>query len=390
MKCSNCSKDIPEGSQYCNFCGQKQLSDMKEHEQASEATQEIADKPVSKGKLFLLLGIVVIIIAAIIILPIIKTNQKYDEAVLEAQQGNHYEAVSIFSEIMEKKKDDIQDFVEDFTIELCDANQFHDASLWILYAKDKRLISNAQYTELDRSVEYKEADDMAESGNYMDAYYRYISLEDYQDSADKAAEIWEANKAILYDLAVSKYESGTIQDYRAAQNQFLKLGDYEDSDIYLSNIEYLLTVSGTYEDYKGNRYIIRGTNYIVTSTNVEHDLQLVTFKDKYCLYKDGTAYLKTTRNRLVAYDAEITENGEALIEPQETYEWDFLSKISDDTSPLRAPAIGMTADEVILSTWGNPKEINKSTYSWGTSEQWVYSGYRYIYLDDGIVTSIQE
>ena len=50
----------------------------------------------------------------------------------------------------------------------------------------------------------------------------------------------------------------------------------------------------------------------------------------------------------------------------------------------------MTADEVKKSTWGEPEEINKSTYSWGTSEQWCYSGYRYVYLDNGIVTSIQE
>lgn len=56
----------------------------------------------------------------------------------------------------------------------------------------------------------------------------------------------------------------------------------------------------------------------------------------------------------------------------------------------KPPAIGMTAEEVRASTWGSPKEINKDTYSWGVKEQWVYSGYRYIYLEDGIVTSISE
>lgn len=56
----------------------------------------------------------------------------------------------------------------------------------------------------------------------------------------------------------------------------------------------------------------------------------------------------------------------------------------------KEPAIGMTAEQVEKSTWGKPKDINKTTYSWGVSEQWVYSGYRYIYLEDGIVTAIQE
>lgn len=40
--------------------------------------------------------------------------------------------------------------------------------------------------------------------------------------------------------------------------------------------------------------------------------------------------------------------------------------------------------------WGEPDDINKSTYSWGVKEQWCYSDYRYIYFEDGIVTSIHE
>ena len=57
------------------------------------------------------------------------------------------------------------------------------------------------------------------------------------------------------------------------------------------------------------------------------------------------------------------------------------------------PAIGMTADEVLASTWGEPSDINRTTTQYGVSEQWVYksgSEMKYIYLDDGIVTAIQE
>lgn len=56
----------------------------------------------------------------------------------------------------------------------------------------------------------------------------------------------------------------------------------------------------------------------------------------------------------------------------------------------KKPQIGMTEDEVINSSWGNPKDINKTTTAYGTREQWVYSLNKYIYLDDGIVTAIQE
>ena len=60
---------------------------------------------------------------------------------------------------------------------------------------------------------------------------------------------------------------------------------------------------------------------------------------------------------------------------------------------IKEPTIGMTAEEVRNSTWGEPDDINKTTTKYGTSEQWVYKNsndFKYIYLDNGIVTAIQE
>jgi hypothetical protein len=54
------------------------------------------------------------------------------------------------------------------------------------------------------------------------------------------------------------------------------------------------------------------------------------------------------------------------------------------------PAIGMTEDEVKNSTWGEPEHVNTTITENGVSEQWVYSGYRYIYFDNGVVTAIQK
>jgi len=55
--------------------------------------------------------------------------------------------------------------------------------------------------------------------------------------------------------------------------------------------------------------------------------------------------------------------------------------------------IGMTQDEVVQS-WGLPSKVNKTVTGSGTSEQWIYRrakiGYdQYVYLDNGIVRSIQ-
>lgn len=49
--------------------------------------------------------------------------------------------------------------------------------------------------------------------------------------------------------------------------------------------------------------------------------------------------------------------------------------------------IGWTKEKCRLS-WGTPRDINKSTYAWGTHEQWCYYS-SYLYFEDGILTSIQ-
>jgi hypothetical protein len=51
--------------------------------------------------------------------------------------------------------------------------------------------------------------------------------------------------------------------------------------------------------------------------------------------------------------------------------------------------VGMTANQVRASCWGKPKSINETITSCRRHEQWVYGGSQYLYLEDGILTSIQ-
>jgi hypothetical protein len=50
--------------------------------------------------------------------------------------------------------------------------------------------------------------------------------------------------------------------------------------------------------------------------------------------------------------------------------------------------IGMSQDDVLKSSWGRPSNVNRTTYSFGTREQWVYDG-GYLYFEDGILKTIQ-
>ncbi|AFJ61905.1 hypothetical protein [Bacillus velezensis] len=63
----------------------------------------------------------------------------------------------------------------------------------------------------------------------------------------------------------------------------------------------------------------------------------------------------------------------------------------DEDYQEKTIAIGMTKHEVIqLKDWGRPKSIHKTTTASGINEQWVYGISRYLYFDNGVLTTIQE
>ncbi len=81
-------------------------------------------------------------------------------------------------------------------------------------------------------------------------------------------------------------------------------------------------------------------------------------------------------------------------ESEKQYEESLEKKKQEEKSSQKSiekptPQIGMTASEVEASSWGKPVRKNITEYPWGKREQWVYSIYRYIYFENGRVTSIQ-
>jgi len=68
--------------------------------------------------------------------------------------------------------------------------------------------------------------------------------------------------------------------------------------------------------------------------------------------------------------------------PQETDAQRIQRAIS-----ARQVMIGMTAMQC-LQSWGRPDDINRTITANGRHEQWVY-GSKYLYFDDGVLTTIQ-
>lgn len=76
--------------------------------------------------------------------------------------------------------------------------------------------------------------------------------------------------------------------------------------------------------------------------------------------------------------------------PLATQQAENLRREIDSIGSVMGIKVGMTADQVRSAQhWGNPQRVNTTTGPLGSREQWVYRGGRYVYLQRGIVTSIQ-
>lgn len=63
--------------------------------------------------------------------------------------------------------------------------------------------------------------------------------------------------------------------------------------------------------------------------------------------------------------------------------------VVNEPTVVNEPRIGMKANEILNTTWGSPTSKNITTNAYGTNEQWVYPGNKYLYLDNGIITAMQ-
>jgi hypothetical protein len=101
------------------------------------------------------------------------------------------------------------------------------------------------------------------------------------------------------------------------------------------------------------------------------------------IYNNKIVVKKQKALELEVYKAQIKEENDKIIAQENE------NKRLEELKNTK-PYIGMSRDDLYRCAWGKPQDINKTTTSYGTSEQWCYYNYKYVYVDDGVVTSIQE
>lgn len=228
-----------------------------------------------------------------------------------------------------------------------------------------------------RKTDYEKAKTLIEEKEYKEAYSILKYLDAYRDEFPD-----------LYDLIkkvriLSLQEQSTWTD-EEGRSQIVITGKRVKVKLYYTSKSWEHKVA----NYTGKINAKRSTPYkIAIVHNGKVDYIHTAFHNDNDLFR-GEIYYEV-------YNAvdEIELFTEVGLEAHNKMEEEASRKKSTETKEPEIkkpdPSIGMTASEVEESSWGKPERKNITEYAWGTKEQWVYSDRRYIYLEDGIVTSIQ-
>lgn len=328
-----------------------------------------------------------------------KTYEKnYALAIAELESQNYEEAFQYFNDLPYFEEVDTNEFYISYITSLCEKDEYLTAYLAMsggfLPDEALNLVSDETIKNMEYYVRHREAIFWSTTGSYVDAYYQFLQLGGYEDSSIRAVSILEHQKSAFYDEAVKQLEEMTASSVERALSLFELIPEYEDSSWYVDMIRFMNNMCGTYTK---SGILDNDATYIIEYckiTRYEDDYK--TTSTMRIVEDDGVFYYVTNDpiplTTIFMYKTNANVFGAYWRYSESGYQTDFerMRKESSSTEQLKAPEIGMTADEVKKSTWGEPTKINKTTYSWGTSEQWVYSNYRYIYFENGIVTAIQE
>ena len=208
----------------------------------------------------------------------------------------------------------------------------------------------------------------------------------------------------VYDSAVKKYNQGEIW---LAEVEFIQIPNYEDSQEYLNRIEFAKGIQGTWAVLislgDGTGFLSEDEDMMITFNGLEmtrsrtskSNWKVGKYEDFYYLFlkfeNKGHIIFYSDNALIYCSDAEFDPNGN-LIDFDENKYLSYKKASNETEVTLKVkPYIGMTREQLENDcTWGRPKDINTTTTAYGTNEQWCYSDYRFVYLEDGIVTGIQE
>ncbi len=203
---------------------------------------------------------------------------------------------------------------------------------------------------------------------------------------------------LMYLYANSEFEDGMFKNALQIANNIEIT--YKDISNLISKITLLDNLQGTYR--AGNDLIVIDKWKITFGVDPKYNTD--NYYDEYTFnFSVDNNILKLDSKQETIYapsvfdEYRIDENNKTLTatiyDELQMSDYPIYYYESSETifpEKLKEPSIGMTKKEAENSTWGKPKKINTTVTSYSTHEQWVYGNGRYLYFDDGILTSIQK
>lgn len=391
IKCPECGKEISDQASTCPNCGFPIQQKIKNEQNESGKKQ----KPIKKQRVewkwrwekhkirrsHLVCVLIAMVVLAIITVFIIK-NTPYNNAVKAFESKNYLEAYNYFKNSDYRRSSIyLQETLEKYCEYLIANDQFYDVEFYLNQITDKSI-----------------ANKLSNESNYFHALYNYKNgAFDAAYDILKTIKTYKDAEQIMDKVLVMKNVQGEWMLYGDYHKNFvhgaLKINGWNATSYHTSDFQEVGNCKLKFENEETFTYYREDNTDGVTTW--KPNKAILTFETNNIEYQ--IAFLDSLLI-IESYKDDYYKQLEKSYEPSTPWmhyanksQMCFEKSLNNEiTKKLTVPEIGMTGEEIKQTNWGEPEKINKTTYSWGTTEQWCYSDYRYIYLDNGIVTAIQE
>lgn len=334
---------------------------------------------ISIVKVIAFIGVIIVLIGIGVTLFINSNAGIYMLGTKEMKDGNYLNAIEYYSKILEYRntKDKWKECYYQIAVKDIEGGEYERSIENLLkigeYKDSTSLILNVKLELIENYIDSNELDEAKEL---------IASIE--VNSNERAKELYVLTEE---KLAKIKYEKGLFKEAMEHLNNANVKNDL------LEKCQRLLSIQGTYRKTIINIAVINGWNI---TFGVDPMYDTTNYFDQYTYkYKiENNQIILEGEIALRAIGNGITQkykfNEKNKIISSNTGSYYYESNKMDFPERRKEPKIGMTKSQVENSTWGKPNKINKTTTKYGIHEQWVYSNYKYLYFDDGILTSIQD
>lgn len=331
------------------------------------------------------LAITALLLVILICTPFLVKTISYINAVHFFEEEKYENAITEFERLGEYK--DSLDYLFESKYNLARQYLSNGKSREALQIFDeiKEQKDSKKYSDYILELNYFTAQAFLDEGEYDLALKIF---EEVEDSIDVKEDIQKAN----YLKAVELYEE---QNYEEAMKIFSGMDkSYKDVEDYIKKYPSQKFVGNWV--FSNEDYIFRAYSFSVVGAKItEDEITFLTREEDYIADKykiDGDILTPVYENGKESETSIQYISANHLIYRTKGYNGNIIEydMKRGEVNKREEPYIGMSAADLLDSTWGVPKDINKTTTAYGVHEQWCYNGYRYVYLDNGIVTGIQE